>query len=222
MSNIIDLNWDQIDTVLLDMDGTLLDLNYDSHFWFQHLPKRYAEIHGGDVDQIRMNLMRRIMEKKGSQLWYDLSFWSDELDVDITALKCETQHLVQTLPYTHAFLDKVQAMGKQLYIVTNAHIDGVEIKLGQTNIARYFKRIVVAFEYNQPKEAAEFWPLLQADLNYDPARTLFVDDNADVLQAAINAGIGEVVGLRCPDSVGTRNEMVGMQAVDNLSGITPN
>lgn len=221
MSNIIDLNWDQIDTVLLDMDGTLLDLNYDNHFWFTHLPKRYAEIHGGDIDQVRMNLHRQIMAKKGSQLWYDLTFWSDELGVDISALKRETQHLVQTLPYTHHFLDKMQAMGKELYIVTNAHIDGVEIKLGQVDIARYFKRIVVAFEYNQPKEAAEFWPLLQADLGYDPARTLFVDDNADVLQAAINARIGEVVGLRCPDTTGTRNEMLSIQAVDNLSGIMP-
>lgn len=221
MSNIININWDQIDTVLLDMDGTLLDLNYDSHFWFTHLPKRYAQIHGGDIDQVRMNLHRQIMAKKGSQQWYDLTFWSDELDVDISALKRETQHLVNTLPYTHRFLDKMQAMGKELYIVTNAHIDGVDIKLGQTDIEHYFKRIVVAFEYNQPKEAAGFWPLLQADLGYDPARTLFVDDNADVVQAAINAGIGEVVGLRCPDSIGTRNEMVGMQAVDNLSGITP-
>ena len=221
MSNIININWDHIDTVLLDMDGTLLDLNYDSHFWFTHQPKRYAEIHGGDIDQVRMELHRQIMAQKGSQQWYDLTFWSDALNVDISALKRETQHLIKTLPYTHQFLDKMQAMGKQLYIVTNAHADGVEIKLGQTDIARYFKRIVIAFEYSQPKEVAEFWPLLQADLGYDPARTLFVDDNADVLQAAINAGIGEVVGLRCPDSTGTRNEMPSIQAVDNLSGIMP-
>ena len=35
-----------IDTVLLDMDGTLLDLHYDNHFWLEHLPQRYAELHG--------------------------------------------------------------------------------------------------------------------------------------------------------------------------------
>src|SRR5690606_507131 len=27
------LPWNQIDTVLLDMDGTLLDLHFDNHFW---------------------------------------------------------------------------------------------------------------------------------------------------------------------------------------------
>lgn len=221
MSNSIDLNWDEIDTVLLDMDGTLLDLHFDNHFWFHHLPKRYAEIHGGDIDQVRMNLHRKIMAKKGSQQWYDLTYWSDELDVDINALKCEVQSLVKTLPYTHHFLDKMQAMGKALYIVTNAHVDGVEIKLGQVDIAHYFKRIVVAFEYKHPKEDAQFWPLLHQDLGYDPQRTLFVDDNIDVVNAAIQSGIKHVVGLRCPDSTGTHNDMAGIDSVENLSGITP-
>ena len=32
------LNWSGIDTVLLDMDGTLLDLAFDSLFWLQHVP----------------------------------------------------------------------------------------------------------------------------------------------------------------------------------------
>ena len=40
------LPWHAIDTVLLDMDGTLLDLHYDNHFWMEHLPQRYAELHG--------------------------------------------------------------------------------------------------------------------------------------------------------------------------------
>ena len=27
-----------VDLVLLDMDGTLLDLHYDSHFWLDYVP----------------------------------------------------------------------------------------------------------------------------------------------------------------------------------------
>ena len=27
------VDWDSIDTVLLDMDGTLLDLHFDNYFW---------------------------------------------------------------------------------------------------------------------------------------------------------------------------------------------
>ena len=36
------LNWSKIDTVLLDMDGTLLDLHYDSHFWLNVIPQQHA------------------------------------------------------------------------------------------------------------------------------------------------------------------------------------
>ena len=42
------IDWSHIDTVLLDMDGTLLDLHYDNYFWQQHMPRRYAEIHRRD------------------------------------------------------------------------------------------------------------------------------------------------------------------------------
>ena len=36
------IDWHHIDTVLLDMDGTLLDLAYDNWFWLQHVPQEYA------------------------------------------------------------------------------------------------------------------------------------------------------------------------------------
>jgi 5'-nucleotidase len=35
----LDLDWNNIDTVLLDMDGTLLDLAFDSQFWLQDVPQ---------------------------------------------------------------------------------------------------------------------------------------------------------------------------------------
>ena len=40
------INWHDIDTVLLDLDGTLLDLHFDNYFWCQHLPLCYARRHG--------------------------------------------------------------------------------------------------------------------------------------------------------------------------------
>ncbi|MEK9134555.1 MAG: haloacid dehalogenase, partial [Pseudomonadota bacterium] len=27
--------WNNLDTLLLDLDGTLLDLHYDNHFWLE-------------------------------------------------------------------------------------------------------------------------------------------------------------------------------------------
>jgi putative hydrolase of the HAD superfamily len=40
------IDWSRIDTVLLDMDGTLLDLRFDNWFWQELIPSRYAAAHG--------------------------------------------------------------------------------------------------------------------------------------------------------------------------------
>lgn len=56
-----------IDTVLLDMDGTLLDLYYDEHFWLQHLPQRYAELHGVSLAMALLE-MKPLFEKNAARL----------------------------------------------------------------------------------------------------------------------------------------------------------
>ncbi len=53
------INWDSIDTVMLDMDGTLLDLHFDNYFWLDHLPQRYAQIHNVDLAAARDKLAEK-------------------------------------------------------------------------------------------------------------------------------------------------------------------
>lgn len=37
------LAWQEIDTVLLDMDGTLIDLHFDNYFWQRLVPERWGQ-----------------------------------------------------------------------------------------------------------------------------------------------------------------------------------
>ena len=73
------LPWNAIDTVLLDMDGTLLDLHFDNHFWLQHLPQRYAELHGVSRALADAELLPLFREHAGTLNWYCTDFWSREL-----------------------------------------------------------------------------------------------------------------------------------------------
>ena len=88
-----DLN--DIDTLLLDMDGTLLDLRFDNHFWVDHLPERYQHIHGVNEGEAYAHVEQSLSDKEGTMDWYCVEHWSDHFDVDIMSLKYEIQHMIE-------------------------------------------------------------------------------------------------------------------------------
>lgn len=196
------IDWPRIDTVLLDMDGTLLDLHFDNHFWLHHLPRRYAEIHGLPADEARARLIARFEAERGTLNWYCLQYWARELDLDIVALKREVQHLIAERPWVREFLGGLRAAGKRVILITNAHRDSLNLKMEHADITPWFDRMFTAHDFGHPKETQAFWHALHTREPFDPARTLFVDDTPSVLEAAHRYGIAHLLTLLQPDSQG--------------------
>lgn len=194
------INWENIDTVLLDMDGTLLDLHYDNHFWMTHLPERYASIQNISVEQSEKELHAHILELEGTLNWYCLDYWSESLGIDVPALKRETQSKIKERPYVNDFLQALKNNNKGLYLVTNSHPSGIEIKLGRTTIEPFFDEIISSHQFKMPKEDQRFWQRLSQHIEFNPERTLFIDDNLTVLNAAVDFGIKHILGIHQPDS----------------------
>lgn len=219
------LAWPDIDTVLLDMDGTLLDLHFDNHFWLHHLPQRYADLHGVSLAMAELEL-RPLFEAHAGQLnWYCLDFWSQELNLPILALKQEVAELIALRPHADTFLEAVKAAGKRLVLITNAHRDSLSLKLERIALAPWFDRLITSHDYGYPKEAQAFWDALQADLALDPARALFIDDTLPILRSARAYGIGHLLAVREPDSRKGHKDTEEFEAVDDfrelLRGLTP-
>lgn len=204
------IDWNTIDTVMLDMDGTLLDLHYDNYFWHTHLPRRYCEIKGIEpestglestgVESTGKELRQQIASLEGTLNWYCLEHWSEALAVDIGALKKEIREKIQERPHTQEFLQFLKEQQKVIALVTNAHPIGLDIKLDKTNIAPFFDHVISSHQFNHPKEVQEFWHSLQDHLPFDPERTLFIDDNPSVLASAKQFGIKHTLGIHQPDS----------------------
>lgn len=194
------INWDLIDTVMLDMDGTLLDLHFDNYFWLDHLPQRYAEIHKVDLATANAKLKNEIHQYEGTLQWYCLEFWSKALDVDIRSLKEEVKHKIQVRPHVGEFLTRLRAHGKKVLLVTNAHPQSLSLKLEVTQIDQWLDVIVSSHQFNEPKESQKFWQELQAAEHFDPARTLFIDDTVRILDSAKTFGIQYLLGIHQPDS----------------------
>jgi len=194
------VDWSSLDTVFLDMDGTLLDLHFDNHFWLEHLPKRYAERHKLHPQQAKDTLIPMIMAERGSLNWYCTDYWSDRLSLDITSLKAEVGDRIGYRPHVPEFLSALRNAGLQSVIVTNCHPDPLALKLERTGLNRYVDSIVSSHELNKPKEDPEFWAALCDRTPYRHNRTLMVDDSFPVLESARNAGIGQCLAILAPDS----------------------
>ena len=194
------LPWRDIDTVLLDMDGTLLDLHYDNHFWLEHLPKRYAELHGISRAMADLELMPLFERNAGQLKWYCLDFWSAELNIPVRELKLETADLIALRPDADTFLAAIKQAGKRVIMITNAHRDSLSLKLERIELAPYFERLISSHDYGFAKESPAFWDALQADIGFEPSRSLFIDDTLPILRSARDFGITHLLAVKQPDS----------------------
>lgn len=215
------VNWQDIDSVLLDMDGTLLDLHFDNYFWTEHVPQRYAELHGLGLDAAKAELYPRFRRVEGTMDWYCVDYWTEELGLDIALLKQEVDHLIAVHPHVIEFLDAVRGAGKRVALVTNAHGKSLALKMQRTQLGGHFDAVVCSHDFGLPKERVEFWDWLQTVEPFDRNRSLLVDDSLAVLRSARSYGIRHLLAVLRPDSKGPQREVDDFQAIDRFTDIMP-
>ena len=184
------ISWPKIDTVLLDMDGTLLDLHFDNHFWQVHVPLRYAQKHALSVEDARAHLVPRFRRAEGTLDWYCVDYWTQELGLDIGLLKAEVDHLIAVHPHVIEFLDAVRMQNKRIVLVTNAHGKSLALKMQRTQLGGHFDAVVCAHDLGLPKEHFGFWEKMQNVECFDKDSALLIDDSLPVLRSARHYGIG--------------------------------
>jgi putative hydrolase of the HAD superfamily len=194
------VDWRGVDTVFLDMDGTLLDLRFDNWFWGSLIPSHYAAVNGLSEPDAHALLGAKFEDVAHTLQWYCIEYWTRELKLDIAGMKRQALERVGYLPGAETFLLKLQARGKRVVLVTNSHPTTLAIKDERVAITKYFDACYSSHPFDAPKENAAFWPRLMACEEFSPQRTLFIDDSLRVLESARNYGIAHLRAVRCPDS----------------------
>lgn len=203
------------------MDGTLLDLHFDNHFWQQHVPLRYAEARGLPQAAAREALMARFHARAGTLDWYSVDYWSTELELDIMQLKEEVAHLIAVHPHVVDFLTAIRLVGKRVVLVTNAHHKSLTLKMARTGLQGYFDDLITSHEIGLPKEDPAFWERLRGRMPFEPATTMLVEDSLPVLDSASSYGISQLVAVRLPDSRRPHKDTGAYVSIDDFSELIP-
>ncbi len=228
----INLDWDNIDTVLLDMDGTLLDLHFDNYYWHDLLPELYAKNNSLSLSEGKAKLIVLQNKVKGTLDWYCLDYWTEILKIDIKALKHEILHKIIFRPNALNFLEYLKQRQKQgglqnypalkIIMATNAHPDAIEIKMMKAEMSQYFDFICSSHELGFAKEEQVFWQLLMKKYQLSPSKCLFIDDSLSVLNSAKKFGIGSLLAIDKPDSKKEKSDTTPFEAVSNFSQLIIN
>ncbi len=199
MNSAISLPWEAIDTVLLDMDGTLLDLHFDNYFWAEYIPVCYAEKHQLSLKESKQKLVAFFDRVKGQLEWYCLDYWSEKLSLDLEALKKNIDHKISFRPNVIEFLHFLKVQNKRIILATNAHPKTLELKLMRADFSAYFNELSSSHELGHPKEENIYWKILTKKYDIDASRCLFIDDSLPILRAANHFGIRYLLGISQPD-----------------------
>ena len=215
------LDWQAIDTVLLDMDGTLLDLHFDNYLWLTTVPNAIAAKQQISVNQAQEQVEQSYENVVGTLSWYCLDYWQKHFDIDIIALHEASIERIQLRPDCMPFLNKLNAMNKQRILITNAHPNSLALKLRHTDLASGLDIIISSHQSGYPKEDPRFWAWLFKQYSITPSRSVFVDDNEHILDASRKAGVGFQLGISNPDSQGETKIFNDYPATDDLTTILP-
>lgn len=213
--------WSEIDSVLLDMDGTLLDKHFDDYFWEELLPEKYAALKGIALPAAKEELYAAYKAAERTLNWTDIDYWSDRLGIDIYMLKQGIRDRVRVHPGVETFLQFLQNEKKEIVLATNAHPKTVRIKMAQTPLLPYFKTVLCSSDVGLPKEAVDFWREAAKVLPFDKERTLFADDNEEVLMAAQIFGMKHLIYKSRASSVVARGPSKLFPSIEQFDELLP-
>jgi len=196
----IDINWQDVETVLLDMDGTLLDLAFDNYFWQTLVPETFSAARGLTPSDAQTQMQAEYHAVQHTLNWYCLDYWSERLGLDICAMTTAEGPRAVMREDTVPFLDALKACGKRRILLTNAHPHNLAVKLEHTGLGAHLDLLLSTHTFGYPKEDQRLWQAVVEATGLNPEKTLFIDDSEPILDAAAAFGIRYCLGVTNPDS----------------------
>jgi len=181
--------------ILSDLDGVILNLEYDIKFWELWLPGHVASQLNQNLEEVKTKIRAEIDAQRGTLNFYNLNYWDDWLNVDCMEIIREQEEKCSYLEGSYEALQRLSTLKNPKHILTNGDPRAQEYKAETQNFLEFFDSIFYSMQTGYSKEQKEFWALARHNLNLDFGDAIFIDDDFKVVTAAIKAGIKQVVWI---------------------------
>ncbi|MDQ6191853.1 GMP/IMP nucleotidase [Klebsiella pneumoniae] len=182
-----DIAWQEVDTVLLDMDGTLRTSPSTTTSG-----KRWC-LKPGAARGLNLQEAKDAMRQVSRRAAYAKLVLSGLLErapgLDICAMTSEQGPRATLREDTVPFLDALKACGKRRILLTNAHPHNLAVKLKHTGLDAHLDLLLSTHTFGYPKEDQRLWRAVAEETGLEAHKTLFVDDSEAILDAAREFGI---------------------------------
>lgn len=173
-----------IQTVLFDLDGTLIDTNELINVSFEYTFKQY------DFDFTK----EEILAFNGPPLRETFQRLNPKFADEMIRTYREHNHniheeYVKLFPNVLKTLDELKSNDIPIGIVTSKMRDGVQLGLDITGLSTYFETVITVDDVTQPKPHPESVIKAMNDLRGEVDSTIMIGDNYHDIQAGHNAGM---------------------------------
>ncbi len=196
-----------------DLDGTLIDKNFDDAIWLVELPKLYARQNGTTMEKAKEIFFAEYRKIGPNRLeWYDIGHWFEKMGLDVPARKVveDLRHKILLYPDVLPALRRLEKSGTRMAVFTNSPRMFTEIKIKAEGLGSFFEKIVcVPSDYRKVKGHDGAFERFAGELGVEACDITHVGDSYEIdYLPALRAGCKAVLIVRndaAPASASTEN-----------------
>lgn len=169
-----------IKVVSFDIDGTLMDFNYNIAFWDEAIPNLYSKRHKVSLSEAKKIFLKDT--KKISQndvRWHQPSFWFNKYDIgDHKTLMRDLKHHINLYPDSIPTLKMINKNFRVIAITGNTK-DFLEIKLEAENLGRFFSKCYSVTDDFSGIKSPKVFRDISKDLGVMPENIVHIGDDPE-------------------------------------------